>query len=58
MNIIKNDINKLYTYYNNISNIIYNEFENAFTDNVFNYNNDLKLIRFTNLKKYSIKIIN
>ena len=53
MNIIKNDINKLYTYYNNISNIIYNEFENAFTDNVFNYNNDLKLIRFTNLKKYT-----
>ena len=56
INIIKNDIDRLYINYANLSNIIYNELEITFTDNVFNYNTDLKLIRFTNLKKYMLKL--
>jgi hypothetical protein len=53
---IKNDINKLYINYGNLSNIIYNEFENALNNDVFNYNTNFKLGRFTNLKKYMLKI--
>lgn len=56
INIIKNDINKLYVIYGNLSNIIYNEFKNALNNDVFNYNTNFKLIRFTNLKNYMLKI--
>ena len=56
INIIKNDINKLYINYGNLSNIIYNEFENTLNNDVFNYNTNFKLVRFTNLKKYMLKI--
>lgn len=56
INIIKNDIDKLYINYGNLSNIIYNEFKNALNNNVFNYNTNFKLIRFTNLKNYMLKI--
>lgn len=56
INIIKNDINKLYINYGNLSNIIYNEFEKSLNNDVFNYNTNFKLARFTNLKKYMLKI--
>jgi hypothetical protein len=56
INKIKNDINKLHINYGNLSNIIYNEFLNSLNNDVFNFNTNYKLNRFTNLKEYMLKI--
>jgi len=50
-------INKLKIITNNLTNIIYSEYTSHYENNVFNYNTNYKLIRYTNLKKHILKII-